>query len=100
MTNYRTLAAKHLAMLLAAGFLSMAAHAWAAPPPGGGAGERFKQTDKDGNGLLSRSEADQIKPWLAINFDAIDANKDGELSREEIRTFMRSRCQRQSAGAN
>ena len=112
MTNDQTLATKRLAMLLMAGLLSMAAQVWAAPPAGGGAGERFKQYDKDGDGLLSRSEVDQIKPLLATNFDAIDTNKDGSLSREEIRAYLMdrrmsaanraslSRCQKQGAGAN
>jgi hypothetical protein len=98
MTNTRIPTPKYLAILLLAAMSVMASNAWAAPPPGG-PGERFKQYDKDGNGLLSRSEVDQIKSRLATNFDAMDANKDGELSHEEIRTFRQSRCQKQGTGA-
>jgi hypothetical protein len=38
----------------------------------------------DGNGNLSRAEAEKGMPRLARHFDAIDANKDGQLSREEM----------------
>jgi hypothetical protein len=48
------------------------------------ADEHFKKTDADGNGMLSRAEADKGMPRLAHHFDMIDANKDGQLSREEL----------------
>ncbi len=99
MLVYQNIAAKRMAILMVVGLLSMAVYAWAAPPTEGGRGERFKQSDKDGNGLLSRSETEQDMPRLAKNFDAIDANKDGQLSREEIRTFMQSRRQKQAGEA-
>ena len=112
MRIYQTLAAKRMAMLLVAGLLSVTVYAWAAPEAGG-RGERFKQADKDGNGLLSRDETGQGTPRLAKNFDAIDVNQDGQLSRDEIRTYLmdrrmsaanrasysQSRCQKQGAEA-
>lgn len=98
MPMYQTLVAKRMAMLLAVGLLSMTVYAWAAPEAGG-RGERFKQADKDGNGLLSRDETGQQTPRLAKNFDAIDINQDGQLSRDEIRTFIQSRRQKQGAEA-
>lgn len=48
------------------------------------AAEHFKKTDADGNGMLSRAEADKGMPRLARHFDMIDANKDGQLSRDEM----------------
>ena len=48
------------------------------------AAEHFKKADADGNGTLSRAEAEKGTPRLARQFDAIDTNKDGQLSREEL----------------
>jgi hypothetical protein len=48
------------------------------------ADEHFKKTDADGNGSLSRAEAEKGMPHLARHFDVIDNNKDGQLSREEL----------------
>jgi len=48
------------------------------------AAEHFKKADADGNGLLSRAEAVKGTPRPARQFDAIDTNKDGQLSREEL----------------
>ena len=48
------------------------------------AAEHFKKADADGNGLLSRAEAEKGTPRPARQFDAIDTNKDGQLSREEL----------------
>jgi len=48
------------------------------------ADERFRKADTDNNGALSRDEAEKGNPRLARHFDAIDANKDGQLSREEL----------------
>lgn len=46
--------------------------------------------DKDGDGFISRQEAAGNK-MLEKNFDAIDSNKDGKLSKEEIRAFHQSK---------
>ena len=48
------------------------------------AAEHFKKSDADGNGMLSRAEAEKNMPRLARHFDTIDANKDGQLSRDEM----------------
>lgn len=48
------------------------------------AAARMKAVDKDGDGRISRAEADAKAPRLSKNFDQIDANKDGYLGREEM----------------
>jgi Ca2+-binding EF-hand superfamily protein len=52
--------------------------------------EQFRRADADGNGMLSRAEADRAAPLLAKRFDAIDANGDGQISPEEIRASRRA----------
>ena len=52
--------------------------------------EQFTRADADGNGVLSRAEAERAAPLLAKQFDAIDANRDGQISPEEIRAFRRA----------
>jgi Ca2+-binding EF-hand superfamily protein len=49
--------------------------------------ERFRQADKDGDGALSKAEAEAGMPRLAKDFDAIDANKDGKITQEELRAY-------------
>ena len=51
--------------------------------------------DTDGDGLVSREEA-KSAPLLSQNFDAIDANKDGFLSPDELQAWRRA----QNATAN
>ncbi len=50
----------------------------------------FKKADKDNDGTLDRKEA-KAMPRIAKNFDAIDADKDGTVSLDEIHTFMKAR---------
>ena len=52
--------------------------------------EQFRRADADGNGMLSRAEAERAAPLLAKQFDAIDANRDGQISPEEIRAVRRA----------
>ncbi len=52
--------------------------------------EQFRRADADGNGMLSRAEAELAAPLLATQFDAIDANHDGWISPEEIRALRRA----------
>ena len=48
----------------------------------------FKKADKDNDGTLDRKEA-KAMPRVDKNFDAIDADKDGTVSLEEIHTYMK-----------
>ena len=50
----------------------------------GGRMERLRAADTNGDGLISRAEAAAL-PRLAQHFDAIDANRDGQVSPEELR---------------
>ncbi len=63
-----------------------------------GQGERLRRADLDRDGYLSRAEVQKASPRLAIHFDAIDANRDGKLSAQEIRSFGRSRAATRMAG--
>jgi Ca2+-binding EF-hand superfamily protein len=48
------------------------------------ADERWKAADTDGDGKLSLAEAQASMPRMAERFQAIDANKDGYVSRDEM----------------
>jgi Ca2+-binding EF-hand superfamily protein len=49
----------------------------------------FEKADKDADGTLDKEEA-KAMPRVAKNFDAIDADKDGTVSLDEIHTFMKT----------
>jgi Ca2+-binding EF-hand superfamily protein len=49
----------------------------------------FEKSDKDADGTLDKEEAKSM-PRVAKNFDAIDADKDGTVSLDEIHAYMRS----------
>ena len=78
---------------LIAAMLLIPAIGFAADNPAAPKGERgshFKKADTDGNGTLSRAEAEKGMPGLAKNFDQIDTNKDGQLSRDELKAFKKA----------
>jgi Ca2+-binding EF-hand superfamily protein len=52
--------------------------------------ERWTAADKDGDGALSREEAQASMPRMAQNFDEFDANGDGRLERSELHGFRMS----------
>lgn len=47
--------------------------------------ERMRALDTDGDSQLSRAEIGNNMPRLAADFDRLDSNRDGKLSREEMR---------------
>ena len=54
--------------------------------------EHWKLADKDGDGLLSKAEAESgDMPRLVKDFDKLDKNKDGKLSHEEVEEGMKKR---------
>jgi len=54
--------------------------------------EQFKAADTDGDGALTKAEAERANLGRIVNhFDQIDTNKDGKVTREEIREILRAR---------
>jgi hypothetical protein len=51
--------------------------------------DAFKKADKDHDGTLDKEEA-KAMPRVAKNFDAIDADKDGTVSLDEVHTYMKA----------
>ena len=73
---------------------STAAVSYAEGPTDGAKGERgkkmhehFKNADKNGDGKISREEANASMPRIAKHFDAIDTDKDGQVTKDELRAF-------------
>ena len=86
---------KYVATVAALGIASAAILALAAPEGREGRGqgqgvERMKQADTNGDGMISRDEAKAL-PRLDKNFNAIDANQDGQLTTDEMRAFRAKR---------
>lgn len=55
------------------------------------AAQRFRHADTDGDGAISRAEAEQHAPRLARRFDRIDGNRDGKLTPDELRAYRETR---------
>ena len=50
----------------------------------------FAKADKDHDGTLDKAEA-KAMPRVSKNFDAIDTDKDGTVSLDEIHAYMKAR---------
>ena len=50
--------------------------------------QQFADADDDGDGLLSRREAEKNLPDVAGKFDSADASSDGWLTPEELRSYI------------
>ena len=59
----------------------------------------FKRADVDGNGVISREEAQKYMPGVFRHFDRLDANGDGQLTREEIAAVRNARMERRKPNA-
>jgi Ca2+-binding EF-hand superfamily protein len=80
---------KHIATCVLIGSAVLAnPYAFAADPPGSKLDAAFRKADKDNDGKLTREEAKSL-PRVAKNFEAIDADKDGTVSVNEIRVSMK-----------
>lgn len=54
--------------------------------------EEFKAADADGDGALTKTEAESAHMGRVVdNFDKLDVDKDGKVTRAEIRALVRSR---------
>jgi hypothetical protein len=56
-----------------------------APAPAAGKADSFRKLDADGNGSISRKEA-ETAGMSVREFEALDANRDAELSPAEFET--------------
>jgi len=56
--------------------------------------ERWKAADTDGDAAISRDEAKVAMPRLAADFDKVDANGDGKVTRDEMRAVRSQRQDR------
>jgi Ca2+-binding EF-hand superfamily protein len=52
--------------------------------------ERFKAADKDGDGKLTKAEAEAGMPRLAKNFDRIDTDHKGYITLDQLKAAMAS----------
>jgi Ca2+-binding EF-hand superfamily protein len=57
----------------------------------GGFAEHFRRADADGDGALTRAEAEKALPRLGAKFDRIDANHDTRLTPDELRRYFDAR---------
>jgi Ca2+-binding EF-hand superfamily protein len=61
--------------------------------------ERFASADADHDGKLTPAEAKAGMPMVSKNFQAIDTNGDGFVTKPEILAFMQSRMAARKAAA-
>ena len=96
----RILASRAVGVALAF-FLAQSASAQAQTQPPGGAmmkmdpalrdamvEQRFKAADKDGDGKLTKDEAEKGMPRVAAHFDEIDRDHKGYVTLDEIKASM------------
>ena len=81
---------KIVAILTATGLAAASFLVFGGGPDGhaghGRGGERLKAADTNGDGMISRAESAAL-PRIAQQFDQIDANRDGQVTKDELRAF-------------
>ncbi|HMJ50016.1 MAG TPA: EF-hand domain-containing protein [Burkholderiales bacterium] len=60
--------------------------------------EQFMKADKDHDGTLTKEEA-KAMPHVYQNFDAIDVDKDGTVSLEEIHNYMKAKREKKQSSS-
>ena len=81
-----------LALASATAFSALAQTPSAPAAPASGArtpGKSLKALDINNDKMISRDEA-RGRPHLTKNFDAIDSNKDGQLTRQELKAYRQT----------
>ncbi|WP_312237269.1 EF-hand domain-containing protein [Stenotrophomonas sp.] len=63
-----------------------------------GGGQTWASVDTDGNGTISKAEA-QVNAGLAQVFDQADSNKDGELSPDEYKSYVAAQQGKAASGS-
>jgi len=58
--------------------------------------QRWAEADKDGDGALSREEAQASMPGLAERFDKFDSNGDGKIGRDEMHSVRMKKRKQQA----
>ena len=58
--------------------------------------QRWKNADKDGDGALTREEAQASMPGLAERFDKFDSNGDGKIARDEMHNVRMKKRKQQA----
>ena len=87
---FKTLISSAVLVVISATAFSAMAQTPAAPTQGSRThGEALKALDTNSDKMISRDEA-KSKPRLAKNFDAIDTNKDGQLSAAEMKAYRKA----------
>lgn len=61
--------------------------------------EHFKRADANGNGAISRAEAQKILPRVARHFERFDANGDGQVTHDEIAAVRKASFERRRRAA-
>lgn len=56
--------------------------------------QRWQTADSNQDGVIDRAEADAGLPRVAKNFDKLDADGDGRLTRDELKTMAERFAQR------
>jgi hypothetical protein len=52
--------------------------------------DQFKAADKNGDGLITLTEAQASMPTLAAHFASADSNGDGKISADELTAYNKS----------
>ena len=58
--------------------------------------QRWKDADKDGDGALTREEAQASMPGLAERFEKFDSNGDGKIARDEMHNVRMKKRKQQA----